>query len=145
MILSGGTLSPGNSPGTITIGGDLSLLDGLLKLEIDPNGVSDFIVVGGNLMIGPDLLIDLDFLSAPTPGDTFNILSFFDVLASLDIDPAFDLNTNLSITGADPSSINVVLELPQSVSEPASLVLLLTALGGVRIMRRRAIARSSGC
>jgi fibronectin-binding autotransporter adhesin len=52
-VTSSGTISPGNSPGVITIGGNLSLLAGSYKYEIDstPVATADLTNVTGSLSI----------------------------------------------------------------------------------------------
>lgn len=62
-IASGGTLSPGNSIGTLTINGDLILEAGsVFAVEVDAAGASDLVVVTGTatlagsvVHIGPDI------------------------------------------------------------------------------------------
>jgi T5SS/PEP-CTERM-associated repeat protein len=140
VVMNGGTIAPGTSPGTMTIFGDLTLLDGILALEIDPLGLSDFLVVNGDLSIGADFLFDLTFLNSPTLGDTFNILSFFDVSGSIALDPTFDLSQNLIIHGADANLINVVIEdrqPPTGVPEPATIALFGVGVAGFLALRRR--------
>lgn len=144
VTVNGGTLAPGNSPGTMTITGDLNLTDGFLDLEIDPLGVSDLIIVEGNLTIGEGFLFNLDFLNPPAGGSTFNILSFFDVFGSIDIDPLFDLSESYTVTGTSPTAINVVLEeVPGTeVPEPATIALFGVGLAGFAAMRRRRQAKA---
>ncbi len=83
VVDNGGTVSPGNSPGIITIGGNYTE-GGTLKAEIagtsgpgSPTG-NDQVVVGGNTTIIPatstlHLVKDLGF--EPAKGDTFKIIS----------------------------------------------------------------------
>ena len=54
VAISGGTLSPGNSPGVLTLGGSLSLVAGTYKYEVDstPTATADLVNVAGNLNIG---------------------------------------------------------------------------------------------
>jgi len=52
LLVAGGVVAPGNSIGTITVGGDLGLAAAaVLEIEIDPNGTSDQIRVGGDAAI----------------------------------------------------------------------------------------------
>lgn len=55
VTVNGGTLSPGNSPGVLTLGGDLLLLTGKYKYEVDsaPSTTADLVNVTGDLIIGP--------------------------------------------------------------------------------------------
>ena len=72
-IASGGTLAPGNSPGTLTINGDLSLVAGsLLNFELGAANVvggplNDLVVVGG------DLVLDGTLNVATSAGGTFDV------------------------------------------------------------------------
>ncbi len=101
-VLLRGTLSPGHSPGIITIDGDLTVSAGdadllapeppdsltgadtvgLIDIEIagigaagDPDGY-DQIIVTGNAALGGTLRISLLDGFVPTPGDTFEFLTF---------------------------------------------------------------------
>ncbi len=145
VTINGGTLAPGNSPGTMTITGDLDLTDGFLDLEIDPLGLSDLIMVEGDLIIGEDFLFNLYFLNPPAGGSTFNILSFFDVFGSVEIDPLFDISKSYTVTGASPTAINVTLEVTDDgtdVPEPATIALFGVGLAGFAAMRRRRQAKA---
>ena len=53
VTVNGGTLSPGNSPGVLTIGGELLMLTGTYKYEVDstPTATADLVNVAGNLNI----------------------------------------------------------------------------------------------
>jgi fibronectin-binding autotransporter adhesin len=51
-VLMSGTLSPGNSPGSLTIGGNLSLLAGIYKYEVDSDApTADLTSAKGDLSI----------------------------------------------------------------------------------------------
>jgi len=71
-IANGGTLAPGNSPGTLTIAGDLSLASGsLLDYEFGHSNVvggplNDLTVVGGNLTLDGTINVTV------TPGGNFD-------------------------------------------------------------------------
>lgn len=70
-VAGGGILSPGNSPGTMTINGDLELVDtSILEFEFGQANVvggplNDLIIVNGNLVLDGDLSI------TETSGGTF--------------------------------------------------------------------------
>lgn len=55
-VLNNGTLSPGNSPGTLSIDGNLTLGDGgTVLMEVESTSVFDQIVVGGTATLGGTL------------------------------------------------------------------------------------------
>lgn len=103
VILNGGTLAPGNSPGTMNIAGNLNLLTGTLALEYT-DLASDFLNVSGNVTFGSGLNLNLLFDSVLFAGQNFSLESFFGGYDSLSFDPAFDLAAQLSIFGAGADS-----------------------------------------
>ncbi len=76
-LASGGRLAPGNSIGTLNVGGNFIMDSGsVLEIEVNDSGVSDKLVVGGTAVLGGELRI------RPAPGDysqpgccTFTILT----------------------------------------------------------------------
>ncbi|MBK8859018.1 MAG: hypothetical protein IPN11_15460 [Opitutaceae bacterium] len=76
-LTSGGTLAPGNSPGLLTITGNLTLLSTselIMELGGLTEGVSyDSIEVGGALTFGGDLVVNLIDGFSPTTGTSFNL------------------------------------------------------------------------
>jgi T5SS/PEP-CTERM-associated repeat protein len=144
VVLNGGTLAPGNSPGTINVLGDLDLLSGNVSLEIGP-GISDHFDVSGNVTIGKDVIVTLVFETTPSFDQVFDLESFFTHTGGFDFDPAFNLASQISVSGlAGGSSIFVMADgqrtgfsSPLGVPEPASIAFLLAGLGGLAAMRRR--------
>ncbi|TAL77696.1 MAG: autotransporter outer membrane beta-barrel domain-containing protein [Burkholderiaceae bacterium] len=56
-IRSGGTLAPGNSIGTLMINGDLHFESGgHFEVEVDPDGTSDAVLVGGKALLAGDVM-----------------------------------------------------------------------------------------
>ena len=76
-VTSGGTLAPGNSPGTFTTTGNLSLSSGAtLALELAGTTAGtgyDQMIVGGDVALGSATL-SLSVSFSPTYGDIFNVL-----------------------------------------------------------------------
>lgn len=74
-----GTLSPGNSPGTIVVDGNLTLdADSVLVIEIGGRGAGEFdrVQVTGAAELGGSLGIQLIDGFVPSPGDVFEILEY---------------------------------------------------------------------
>ena len=75
-VAPGGLVSPGNSPGTLTIGGDYSQgPGGLLEIEVaGPNPENrDLLIVKGNANLGGTLLLVFSGY-APSAADTFPVV-----------------------------------------------------------------------
>ncbi len=136
-----GTLAPGESPGTLTVNGDV-VLAGVLEIEIAGTGSGeyDLLVVNGNLAVdGDTAVLKLIFLPGYTPvgGESWTIIGW-DTLADGSGFYAFDLPLpgpnftwnldNLFVDGT------LTLEIP----EPTSVVLLALAGLALRSRRRRA-------
>ncbi|MCW2382176.1 MULTISPECIES: autotransporter domain-containing protein [unclassified Sphingobium] len=69
-----GTLSPGASPGTMTVNGNVNLVGGSTSLfEID-TGVSDLLLISGSLTIAPNATLRLDGDRPLTPGVTLDLI-----------------------------------------------------------------------
>ncbi len=81
-VVVDGTLSPGNSPGSMTFGGDLTLgSDSQTKLEIQgftPGTQHDVVQVAGDLTAGGNLSVSMDSATqaALSTGRTFQLLQF---------------------------------------------------------------------
>jgi hypothetical protein len=79
MHLVEGDLSPGNSPGELTFGGDVVLGPSsatLIELAGTAEGQYDQLLIAGNLQLGGQLQVDLLDGFAPEAGDLFDILDF---------------------------------------------------------------------
>jgi uncharacterized protein YhjY with autotransporter beta-barrel domain len=74
-ISIGGTLSPGASPGTMTINGDVTLVGGSTTLfEMTP-AVSDALVISGGLTIQSGATLDITGSRPLTPGVTYDLIT----------------------------------------------------------------------
>ncbi|HKX22812.1 MAG TPA: autotransporter domain-containing protein [Rhizorhapis sp.] len=73
-----GTLSPGSSPGTMTVNGNVTLVSGSTTLfELTPT-VSDAIVINGSLTIQSGTTLDITGERPLTPGVTYNLITTTD-------------------------------------------------------------------
>ena len=153
VILDGGTIAPGASPGTMTIDGNLEVLDGLLSLEVGGTGpgMFDQLFVSGDLITPAGLSIAITFLDGflPQIGDSFDFLNVEGSAAIFGTPEEI----SVSILGIDPANFNLTIgengfsgtvtggDPTVPVPLPAGLPLLLTALGAVGLVSRR---RQSG-
>lgn len=144
ITLNGGMLAPGSSPGTMTVTGNLFLLDGTLELEVGPS-LFDQLIIGGNLQFGDDFVIDLIFGSGPLD-TSFDLAGLFDVTGDILFDNGFSLADSLHITGLDAGTSLLITLFDQQFTYEASPVPVPAAawllgsglLGLVGVARRRA-------
>jgi hypothetical protein len=76
LTQAGGTLSPGDSPGTMTVTGNYSLDSGDLFMELDgltAGTAYDQLIVTGDVSLAGDLALDVGF--SPSLGDMFTIIN----------------------------------------------------------------------
>jgi hypothetical protein len=85
-VLNEGVVSPGNSPGTLDVSGNFAQNSGgILKMEIASTSSFDKLLIGGALMAGGTL--DIDLLSfMPSAGDSFDLFDFASSLGSFTLD-----------------------------------------------------------
>lgn len=151
VVLNGGTIAPGASPGIMNIDGNLEVLDGLLSFEIGGSalGMFDQLFVSGDLITPSGLNIEISFLDSflPQMGDTFDFLTV-DGDAPIFGDPD---SISFSFFGDNPGldfsfnsgGFSAVVTGGGGVSPvplPASLPLLLAAVGGLAWRSRKAKA-----
>lgn len=129
-----GILTPGNSPGAITIGGDLTMQSTSLTI-IEIASLLDFdqILIGGELTYGGDLLFDFSFM--PEVNDGFTIFDSFTSQSG-----AFD-SIDFSTQGFDGTFDYATGALTiTAVPEPSTWALLLGALAlGFAMCNKRRI------
>lgn len=152
-ITVAGTLSPGASPGTMTVNGNVALGNGSTSLfEITPT-VSDKLVVNGALSIASGATLQLVQTGTVTPGIVLDLItatggisgSFTNVLRNGASFGIFSQDTNrlrvVALFAADPSFSDaaqrgvdyvngVLLDGRATPSLLASMPLLLTSTGG---------------
>jgi len=149
VLLDGGTLAPGASPGIMTIAGDLILNSGILELEIGTTG-RDLLDVSGNIILGSGLVIDLLIDTVLT--DLLSIESFFTGFNSFTIEAGFNPLTDIHLFAGTSSGFvagdnlriglggqEFLLSFNQAstVPTPGILALLILGLGALSLGRRR--------
>lgn len=156
VIVNGGTVAPGDSPGTMTVFGDFFLESGKLELEFDPFGTSDLLDVKGNAFFGSDAVISFilyDQLNSTLDisdlikvggnssfGDGFSVIDnfSFDFLGEDPANALFDFRFMDQLYEYDNGALALVdSEGPVNVSEPATLGLLGIGLFGLLYRKRR--------
>ena len=140
VVENRGTIAPGESPGTLNIVGDLTqTATGKLVIEIGGKtpGLFDVLNVSGKLTLGGTLEVDL--LNGFTPGanDTLNFLTFGSIAGAFDhfILPTFGNGQTLHLNFGP----NGIALSASAVPIPAAAWLFMSALGGLGLMRRRAV------
>lgn len=145
---SGAHLAPGNSPGTLTFAGGLTLLSGAV-LDFELGTASDLIAVTGGVLTGPSsgtVTINL-FDTGGFAANTYEIFDFSGATLSDFTASDFDLGTTIAgydysfvLTG---SSLNLVATA-SAIPEPSTCAVLagLAALG--LVMARRHRVRTAG-
>jgi hypothetical protein len=85
-VLNNGLVSPGTSPGTLDISGNFAQnAGGVLKMEISSISSYDQLNIGGALMAGGTL--DVDLLSfSPEAGNSFDLFTFASSMGSFALD-----------------------------------------------------------
>jgi hypothetical protein len=144
VVLDGGTLAPGASPGTMSILGDLVLTSGTLAIEIGGRGAGQFDVlnVGGvTQFLGGTILFDFVDGFAPDAGESF---AFLDT-QSLVLDPSVTFafaglapGFAFSVGGSDSLVFTALTDgvSTTSVPEPLGLAFLGVGLAGLAAARR---------
>lgn len=128
-VSNAGSISPGTSPGILTINGDLTLLDGslsLMELAGTNNAQYDQINVSGILRIGGLLQVTLTNSFSPAAGDLFDLFDFGSTTGVFS-------QTNLPLLGGglvwNTDNLYTSGELSvEAIPEPSTALLL--ALGG---------------
>lgn len=147
VLIDGGTLAPGNSPGTLNIDGDLDLLSGVVELEVT-DIAQDLINISGDLTLGADVLIDLVF--SINPNDIIiDLADFFDVQGDTFVEQGFSLADNLRIITPNPTDWFLTVAFlgdtvdfgqrntPSEVSAPSTFLIFSLSLASLLWLRRK--------
>ncbi|MBM3888657.1 MAG: PEP-CTERM sorting domain-containing protein [Verrucomicrobia bacterium] len=138
-----GTIAPGNSFGTISIAGDLALMESsLLELELGGTnaGEYDHVDITGLLKAGGWLTVTLADGYRPSVSNVFHLFNAGSITGSFAglnlpgvLNPPYDWDTrHLLAPPSDPLS-GTIMFLP----EPSTVALLLAGLAGLLRRRRR--------
>lgn len=159
VAITNGTLAPGNSPGVLTLGSDLTFADGTtFAVELFGTGAGEFdqvLLTSSSALVdlGFNALLDVSLYFSPSIGDTFtvidasaggSIVGTFSGLptsgATLDATYGLDTFTFAITYNAD----SVVLEVLEVIPEPGSAAALLglAALGLLAVRRRQRTSHS---
>ncbi len=139
-VLSGGTVSPGASPGHLIVGADYTQTsDGTLVIELGGNNAGvdfDLLEVGGDALLDGTLRVSLIDDFSPEAGDTFRFLLAAGIggeFATEDL-PDFGGLTLDVVYGADYVELGVI---PTVVPLPAAMWLMSCALAVLLFGTRR--------
>ena len=112
IVLAGGTVSPGNSPGTLTVVGNVNFTPGSgFKVQVEGNKADLLNVIGGGVVtIDPGTSITMEFLGG-VDGFVGDVISSGNPVVgtfSTFIGGVFDYSTPgfVSLTAASPASVN---------------------------------------
>lgn len=145
VLIEGGTLNPGNSPGILHIDGDYMMSGGALRIEVAglAEGEFDRLLIGGNALFTHGALVfDFDSWTAPRP-DSLTI-DFLDArsitglelldISFLGLQPGFEFALDAGRGALSLSKLN-----PSPVPVPAAAWLFATGLA--MLTARRRVAR----
>jgi hypothetical protein len=139
VVLSGGALAPGSSPGTLTIDGNLSLQgSNVYAWQVASASLADKVLVNGDLTLSGQIALELrGFGSVMTPTD-FELFHFTNLLSDT---ASWDISSpdgTVTWEGVGVHDQGVWLNGVRAVPEPATLTLL---AGGVLCLLSRATRR----
>ena len=147
VIVDGGSVAPGDSPGSMTIDGDLTVNRGMLDFEIAGLMTDQFdqLFVAGDAIFADGAEISVSFIDGfgPEIGDMFELLRVEGLntlpLAMVDF-TVNGLRAGLGfdfVVNGDGSLIGSVIARTSEVPVPAGVWLMGTALAGLRLAKRK--------
>jgi len=141
ILNSGGVVSPGFSPGMLTIEGDYTQgSDATLRLEIAGLGLGEYDIfnVTGTATLGGYLQIDLLSDFRPTLGDTFDIFTYGSCVGQFDSIYARGFPDYSFIPTYGLSGLALEIgDVPSVIPLPSSLCLAIVGILAVRRWARR--------
>ncbi|MCX6952193.1 MAG: PEP-CTERM sorting domain-containing protein [Verrucomicrobia bacterium] len=146
-LLSSGTLAPGNSPGLLSVTGNLSLLNSsqlLIELGGTARGVTfDGIDVSGTLTLGGQLAVSLVDSFNPVSGASFALFNAGAITGGFDSVSLPALGPGLTWNTSGLSSTGVISVTASAVPEPSTYAAVagVLALGWAAWRRRRGAGR----
>lgn len=128
----GGTLSPGDAPGTLTINGNYEQTGTGIFDELIGTGANGLLDVNGAVTLAPGASLDIRLLNGFNPvGDSFTIMDYSSLFGEFANGSSFSADGyNWDITYGPHDAVLT------AISTPESSPLLLLALGFITIGRR---------
>jgi T5SS/PEP-CTERM-associated repeat protein len=139
-VAAGGKLAPGNSPGTINVGGTL-VLNGEYQWEVD-GSQADLTVIEGSVQLGGTLSV-LPLGLGVLPGQTYSLFAYKGTLTgSLAPPVGYIISTDSLVGGVNTSSLSgYKFANITAVPEPGILMpVAFLALGASSFARRKRLA-----
>lgn len=147
VVVNGGTIAPGNSPGVTTIDGDLTFMSAasLLEIEFESENTFDILNVTGDLLAGDGFTLELSFLDGfiPEEGSVFSFLNVEGMtLADLTMVDIIvnGLGDEFDIALHSMNGVFSIAASATAISEapiPGAGLLLLTGIGGFAAAKRK--------
>lgn len=149
-VVLGGTLAPGDAPGTLTINGTYEQTGSGVYDELISSTANGLLSVSGSVTLDAGTSLDISLLGGfdPSNGTSFDILDYGTESGTFTIsDPFFDDGTQEWVItsydgGAAGNEIVLTAEAttPVATPEPSSLALLTIGLGALVLFVRRETA-----
>ena len=139
----GGTVGPGNSPGTLTVDGNYTQgPGGTLAIEIESLLLFDVLDISGIADLGGilDLTVDAGYAAAAQDGDTFTIVEWDSFSGAFDTVNGLNFATDKFFTldyTATGLTLTVNAETVVAASEPGVIALFGLGLAGIGFARRK--------